>query len=396
MKKLSFAVFTSILLFIGCAEKPTNVGGGLIDPGDLMKFDTVTFRATSAFAYKKTLTNGYAASDLVGKISADQEAISFFRFTQYSLLDSLTGATIDTVQLRLYVNYRWNPTLPMQFEVREVVDHSWAEATFNSDSLQPSYIGTKVLGETAPLDSMNFGQYVFASITDTASIRKWANAYYDTISPEFYGLVLQAKSSSSTGVIGFTTFGATVPPALIIKYTRNGHRDSVTFIYGEDTYIAKTAHVPGFGVQGGFGVRSKVTFDLRALDTLQKKDKPTIFAATMELTLRSDSSNIYGYSPDSLIAILGASSTVQDSIIGSYASYGVRTTDSAQTVNPVYRFEVTRVIQQLVNNTYQNEGIQLRWAAEGSTIEKAVFFGVNDPDVSKHPKLKITYGRKEL
>ncbi len=394
MKKTTLSFLSCVFLLItGCAEKPKSIGGSLINPNDIFTIAETTFTAISDTTFKITVANGFGTSNLVGRLSANEELTALFDFIPTSVVDSLVGAQIDTAELRLTVNYRLNPSAsPIEFEVREI-KQSWSQSTFTADSLTASTVGSAVLGTFS--DSMNFGQEVVARLNSNA-VRRWIDAYKTstdtTLKEKFYGFAVKPKNTIVTGVIGFTTFNtfASILPRLVIKYTKYGKLDSLVFTSGQDTYAATFVGPPvlsKFEVRGAFGVRSKVRFDVSAL-----ANKPIVNRAIVTVKMDTTASLRSGFSPDSVVALLGLSNSLLDSSSSSIYTYGVKKTGSAS--QPVYEFAVTNIAQRWINNINPNEGLVLRWAAEISTSDKIVFLPSSDPDPSKRPTLTITYSKK--
>ncbi|MFA6457705.1 MAG: hypothetical protein WCW40_12870, partial [Bacteroidota bacterium] len=231
------------------------------------------------------------------------------------------------------------------------------------------------------------------TLLDTIEVRKWADSYLDTTKQDFYGMAVQAQSGVTTGVIGFSTFSnyENYSPQLFVRFTRNGRKDSLTFATGEDTYASKYTGASTFSpliVRGAFGIRSKIYFN-----TASFKNTPIINNATLQLTLDTTASSIYGYSPDTVIALIGMSGTTVDKSDSTIYAYGYRTAvDSG--MSPVYSFNLTMIADRWVRYVNPNFGLTLRWGVEYSTAEKAVFFPSSSSDISKRPKLKVIYSKK--
>jgi len=402
MKTYLFVVTILILMLTGCAEKPKSVGNGLpnIDGSFTILYDTLY--ATRDTTYKISYAAGVGLSNLTGRLSSTEEIITLVNFIPGGNIDSLESASIDTVEFKMTVNYRFTPQTPtVQFNIFEVKS-TWAQNTFTSDNVPSLILGTTMLGSFS--DTMLFASRTTAHITDTAAIRRWAMSYYDTSSaiPDFYGFAVRAPVGINTGVIGFSTYNnfSSFVPSLFIRYTKNGRRDSLSVFSGEDTYASITTGAPVLSpitVRGGFGIRSKIFFDQRPLeypagDTV---NKPIINKAIMELTLDTLASSFGGYSPDSVTALLGMSSTNTDLSDSTFYVYGFRKSVEAGQP-PVYAFNVTKIVDRWVQfrSVNTNHGITLRWAAEYGTAEKAVFYSRTNTDVRKQPKLIVTYSKK--
>jgi hypothetical protein len=401
--KTHFLLALFLLGFItGCAEKPKSVGNGLPDVDGRFTILVDTLYASGDTTYHISYAAGVGLSNLTGRLSASEEIITLINFLPGGTIDSLNGAKIDSVELRLTVNYRYLTQTPIvQFSVYEV-KNTWSQTTFTSDNVPALSLSASPVGAFS--DTMNFATVTKALITDTAAVRRWAMSYYDTSSaiPDFYGFAVRAPNGVNTGIVGFSTFSnySTYVPSLFIRYTRNGRRDSMAYYSGEDTYGTVSTGAPALmpiTVRGGFGIRSKVTFDHHPLeypagDTV---NKPIINKAMMELTLDTLASSFGGFSPDTVTALLGMSNTDTDRSDSSVFVYGYRKAVAAGQ-SPVYSFNVTKMVDRWVQfrSVNTNYGITLRWAAEFGTAEKAVFYPRTTAETAKKPKLIVTYSKK--
>lgn len=395
MRLFISALFFVIIILSGCAEKPASVGNGLPNNDGIFTIVDTTFYVSPLnkdTTYKTSYATGYSLSNLTGRISPTEELITLINFFPGGTIDSLKGARIDSAALILTVNYLYFPQTPtVSFNIVEI-QRSWSQESFSSDSLPLMTFGSKVIGTFS--DTMKFASSVTAYL-DTLEIRRWADSYIDTSSliPDFYGFAIQAPSGVTTGAVGFSTFSSysVYVPQLFIRYTKDGRRDSLSFFSGADAYAARYTGSTNFApliVRGGFGIRSKVQFDLSSL-----VNKPIINAASLELTMDTLSSSFGGYSPDTLIALLGMSGTNIDQSDSTIYVYGLKTAAAAGQP-PVYSFNMTGITDRWVRGLNPNHGVTLRWGTEYTSVEKAVFFPSTHAESAKRPKLKVIYSQK--
>lgn len=396
MNKIVSCILLLFVLFFGCTEKPNSLlGSNAIDDADKFFTADTILTATKDTTYKKIFNAGYATSTLVGNFSNNQTITALYSFSASgsSYIDSLKNATLDTVDLQFFVNYALLPqkTFPIELGIYEITK-AWTQDTITANSLPLAMISSTEIGKIEIKDSLNLNQMVSARITDTTLIRRWINSFLDT-NITFYGFAIQPKTTTPNCIIGFYTFNgySSYLPGLFIKYTRNGVKDSVTFVSGQDTYLASYNGIfapSGIEVQGGFGIRSKIWFDVAGL-----VKEPIINNAVVELTLNSSKSTISEHSPDSLLFFIGGDSVNVDSISTDVYGYGYRK-DKTQTTDPTYVIPITSTVQRWIKNINKNNGLSIRWAWETYTADKAVFYRYNDVDVVKQPKLKIVYSKK--
>ncbi|MDP1677901.1 MAG: hypothetical protein Q8L88_13670 [Bacteroidota bacterium] len=397
MKKLSLSVFFLILLIVGCAEKPKNIGDSLLDQSDIFNIEDIVVYSSSDTSYRIAYAAGFSSTLLAGKLSNNDESITLINFLPDESIDSLKDAVIDTVELSLFIEYRLQPASPMiELDIKKI-ETSWSQSTFTYDSLPLLQISAdSILGTFK--DSMNYNATIIAQINKDY-IRRWADSYIDTGNhSKFYGFALQARTIP-TGLIGFTSFNSPLEifPRLLIKYTKNGTRDSVVLTYGEDTFVSKFATPPTLTpitVQGSFGIRSKINFNLDYLKNKPLVNRPTINKASLELTLDTTANTLSGYVPDSVVAFLAMdSSIVSDRSDSTIFVFGYRK-EVVPNSSPIYSFNVANNVQRWINGLKPNYGLTLRWAAEFSSADKVVFFSSTAADSTKRPKIKITYSTK--
>ncbi|MFZ4619171.1 MAG: hypothetical protein ACOYNS_01320 [Bacteroidota bacterium] len=390
MKNILLSFFTLLILLTGCAEKPKSVGNGLPNIDGTFIIDTMSVYSVKDTCYRVPLETGYSLSNLTGRISATEEIFSMYNVIPDVSIDSLKGARIDSAEFRLTINYRSTPVAgKITFNIVEI-KKSWSQLTFTTDSVPFLTLGSTTLGSFN--DSMIFGGTTTALI-DTNTIRRWVSAHTDTNAPGFYGFAVQSPLGVNNGIVGFSTFSdyASYAPQLFIRYTKNGRRDSIAFLAGDDAFAPKSnrpTYFSGLMVQGAFGVRSKLAFDLSSL-----VDKPIVNYAVMELTLDTTASSFSGYSPDTVTALLSMSGTNLDQSDSLIFVYGLRTAATAGKP-PVFKFTITNIVDRWARGVKENFGLNLRWSAEYGTVEKAVFYPTAAADVTKRPKLYITYSKK--
>lgn len=392
--KIAFFLLLLAAFYTGCTEKPnTQVGNNLVDPSiQIAVFDTM-FTSISDTTYQGTVIPGTGSSNLVGRTSAGEDVVTMLNFqTSPRSFDSLDGAVIDTANISLTVNYRWNVTaIPVRLDMYEILQ-PWNYLTFSSDSASSNTLGPHILASYS--DSMNYSRTVISTPIDTTTVRKMINSYLHPDSTAFYGFALRAAANTTPGIAGFITFTANsvLSPTLTIIYSRNGKKDSLKINYGFDTFYSQYTTPPvmtPIEVQGCFGIRSNIKFDLSSLN-----NKPVINNAVLELTLNKSQSQIEGYSPDTIAVYIRSSDSNLDNIYTStqWSAYGAKKDSSQTTI--VYQCKVTPFVQQWVNNVIVNNGFNIRWAAENSSADKAIFYSSTEADRTKRPALKIVYSKK--
>lgn len=386
-RSFPFLFFLFLLLLAGCAEKPRTVGAGLTnDDGAFLFADTVLTNGADT-SYVARFKTGLGLTNLVGRLSPAEEIFSLINFTPDHQLDSLAGARIDSVELRLIVNYRYpGTTVPFTVNAYHITT-TWSQNTIMSDSAGSVGIGAQI--GTAS-DSANYASTFIIQI-DTAEGRKWATAFWDTTAPRYPGIALKA-GPGNPGIVGFTSYSATYGPLLFIRYTKYGRRDSLYYSGGDDAFLPNytvTGPLNKLMLRGGFGVRSMIRYDLGFLTK-----NTVVEGATLELTLDTAATTFSGFSPDTLSAMMVNSVTDLDVVDSTMVTiFGYRSAADS-TSEPVYSFNVRTWGDLWARGVNKNQGISLRWSSEYSTAEKVVFHSSADPVASKRPKLKVIYAKK--
>ncbi len=389
MKILSFIVslFLSATILIGCSENVSSVGNNFFN--QRFAVTDTSFFATSDSTFHSNIVNGAGYYNLVGAANS-VEAKTLLNFTGLYEGDGDTLGTVqlDTCELQLHVGYLWNmSSTAQQFEVHEILAPWTTDTPVDSSdyiSIDPTTCGTinQVITDTSTI----------VVLLDTNVVRKWITASTDTTLPRFYGFAIMPQpGATNTGIWGFPSFNVLTSSAeLVVRYTKNGVEDSMTFTYGSDTFLAKNSSsiLPSLiDIQGGVGRRSKISFDLSSL-----VNKPFINNAFLELTLNPLSS--HGTStPDSVLVRLVSNAQYPDTVNGSYFYYGTRK-DTTQTSNPVYSIPLSPIVQSWVTSTEANYGLLLEAANENGCVDRYVFYSSQDPDSTKRPVLHVTYTKR--
>ncbi|HTR81358.1 MAG TPA: DNRLRE domain-containing protein [Bacteroidota bacterium] len=402
---VTVAVFVPALMLMGCSKAPTPVGINLFPNNEKFAAHDTTLGAIGDTTIHVSSVNGGGGSVLVGnQSSVDCKGLLRFYVT---IPESLTSVQIDSAELSLTVSYSWDasvPATPSAFDVKEVTT-PWSAVSVTVDSLNGLGL---VQTNSSPFvltsqDTLVPGKILTAQI-DTSLIRRWITISADTadtLTPRFFSLAIVTDPAySNVGVWGFSEFGSSTPPNLVIIYEKDGIKDSVYINVGESTFLATGPSLSSSSdlqVQGGISVRSKVFFDksalMKAISDSIVSTKAIINNATMMLTLDPASSLLGAGSEDSLVAYLAGSPVspeYPDSIQAGDFAYGYRQ-DTSQT-NNVYVFNVTTMAQQWINSPSNNFGVSLRALNDNGSVDKLSFFSVKDS--TKAPKISITFTKR--
>ena len=373
--------------FPGCSQDPASVGINIIPAGEKYGAHSMTIAAYNDTSFKVAAANGAGSYVLLGS-SAGTDVKALLRFDGIFPV-ALDSVHIDTAKLILTVGYTWNlGSAPAQFEINEVTT-PWTSASVTADSLNSLVFVPTNSATFSNADTIGTGREMIATL-DTSLVRRWINNSLDTSRSQFFSIAVSATSGSpNAGVWGFTEFGTATPPVLRIIYTVNGVKDSADVNTGDDTFLATRTSPPQPGfieIQGGVSVRSRVSFNLKAISDSVKK--AIVNNATVEMTLNNSLSILGAGAPDSILAFVAAVAEPPDSVAILYYAYGYRK-DATQTTNSVYTFSVSLMAQDWINRPSSNFGLVLHSATDITSLDKLVFY--SSKDSTKGPRLSVTY-----
>jgi hypothetical protein len=343
-----FILYTTIIVtgIYGCSDEPNSVGSKLLDSQGQFSIIDTTLAGISDTVFTRRIPNGFGDAIIFGNYQGVQ-AVGIMKFAVYEIPDSFSTVKVDTATLYLTVNYAWEPiSQPIKVTVKKVLK-AWTETGVTSDSLHSSDLAPT--GKETTIDTMAVGRTLTLSI-DTTYISEWIRTKFDSTSPSFNGIALEANN----GIWGYTAFRAASSrtPILVIKFSKNGVRDSLKITTGDDTFFADgpiSTPSPFIETQGGINIRSKVSFDLKSVPV-----HATINRAVMELTMKTAASKIGIGTPDTVFAILGTDAADPNGCnLGVYAN-GYRK-DKSDTVNVIYTFStpyLLNIVQHWVNGDY--------------------------------------------
>ena len=407
---IGFNIIALVFLLNACNDKPTDIGYSLIQ--DTVNTKTLTsidsafiISHSNSFIIRDTLFNKGAL--FVGK-SENMKAVSMLRFAFIpDSLSYVTSADIDSVSLILPVNkYVYGDTVnksSMSFRVYKI-KQDWSNKTtwdivYPGGSQSSSYFD-----ETKTLASFN------APIIDTIPVISipldkellvdWFQLAKDTVSRKsIYGIALVPDESStsirSLAAISYSS-SASHPTIKVYFKNKSNARDSAILGSGIDYYIVNNTlpNDSSMTVQGAVYIRSKIDIDLSkqySNDVRLIPDLSAIHSASLELTLDSVNSNVGNSVFDStLYAILYRDSLNGKSLSTYYAS-------RSKTDKSKYTFHnITSAIEHWVKTGIKKGSlvITIEGLNEDRSLNKLKFYGNNEIDKTKRPKLNIIYSTR--
>lgn len=388
LKSFIILIFSAFTL-ISCEDNPNDLGLVFIPADDTTgvlyldsELDTMNITNSN---YKKFINNSVASSFMIGNYQ-NYQSKALLKFKDISPdYDSVT-VTSATLTMK-YNDYFFKDENGLtSFNIYRV-NSNFNYSTVTWDSVTSSSIGTISLGSFngTPQDTQSI------NITlDNQLAKDWLEAAADTgYINKNYGIAFIPDMSSST-IKGFYSNNndANLIPYVSIYFLKNNVLDTITLITSEYVTLsdAPSGIIPQdrFILQNGIAYRNVLNFDLSKLPP-----NVIINNASLQFTLDNASSYISG-------------STANKSIILAMVSDSVNRIDSVFT-DPVQVFpqdSVTYVASSIRFNTIfqnwnsgilPNFGISMKSFFELQNLDYFVFYSPSASDISKRPRLKITY-----
>ncbi|HAY34473.1 MAG TPA: DNRLRE domain-containing protein [Ignavibacteria bacterium] len=328
--------------------------------------------------YKKYITNYLATKILVGRYQG-YESNALLKFTNIS--PDYDSAVVISAKLTLkYANYFFKEkTGNTAFDVFKVLaNYNYTTVTY--DSLSASGIGNVSLGNYSGV--VNDSQSIEITL-DNQTVKDWLEYAADTnYSVKNYGIILMPALSSTT-VKGFYSSGNPVDlvPFVSVVYSKNNVTDTIKLDISE--YVSLSDAPPSiippdhFLLQNGIAYRNILNFDLTKLPP-----NVIINNATLEFTL--DNSLSYITEETDKRVIIGM---VIDSALKTDSIF----TDAFLLDSVKYSVSLNPVFQRWNSGNLPNLGLTMKNLFELQNLDNFAIYSPSYPDVTKRPRLKITY-----
>ena len=403
-KRLLFipVIITLLFLIVSCNDEPTIMGSSLL-------LDTIAIKSIStdsttlivdskSFIHRLEIFNSGAM--FIGK-SNDVIAVSLIRFTDIpNSLGDKTEADIDSVTLTLpLLKYAYgnssNPTA-LSFKVYKIVKYwtnqsNW-DSLFQSGSQSDYFDYTKVLGTfNATIEQKDTMSPITIQL-DKQIIAEWFKDASDTLTAgTIWGIALVPDDNSTVirSLSSLTLTDKRVHPYIRVTYNRTlDTLDTLIMPSAIDASVTNSnpPDEKSLTIQGIISGRFKLSFDVSSIP-----DEAAIHIAQLDLYLDTLASN---HGNDTLDATLAARLYTNST----YSSYFGEYTGGNDTLNPeLYRFpNITSAVQYWVSHGKKGELVFLPEGLnnEYREFDKLVFRGINEPDTSKRPALRIIYSTR--
>lgn len=394
IKNILLIMFSGYVLFLfGCTDEPTIVGLNNIYDTDLVNLQSFSSDTVSkSDITKKNVHNlGSYTQILIGKyLTSEASALVnfyiYFKDTVISTNIKQNTFTINSAKLKFYQSYKLGDTLSGNFRFNAFeIKTGWSPDSFTADSLVSSHF---------QYDQNNLDESftsVYDSLTELninkTNVLKWLESKLDTTKAQFQGIYL--KSTATTNMIkGFRAFPSysnspITTLEIICEYASK--IDTLIYMAGSDVHVVESSLITNtqnnFYIQPGVEFRSNFNFDTKNLSK-----NFIIIKAVMELQLDEQNSKQGSNSLDTLLVF-----RMIDSAKSSYDSTKYFTVFKKS--NSLYSGDITYLIQEMLNEK-NNQGFLFVAKDAQGRAELLSFYGCNNADSLKRPKIKITYAMR--
>jgi len=392
--------FLSILLFLSsCNDLPTDIGSNLMNDSvavfSITNVDTTILYNTTIPEFKDIGFN--TTYNFCGKAN-DIEALTLVRFGNLpDTLDYLTADDIVSAQLFLYPNrYAFGDTnnAVYSFSVKKVENY-WSDSA-NWDSVHTAGFMGKTLGTHSGAIKLQDTMERVAIDLDKSFIPEWFQLRTDTsvAAPVInWGIALVPDNSSNVvytyGGEGISTATDNIAPVMKVLYhNKESELDSIYLYTGINATFFKAPEIPKDEIlfQGGMNIKTNLYFDLSMIP-----QNSAIASMVLEFTL------------DKTKSFFGNLGTIEyfqlsymiDSVTASDQYYYY--VDKQDSNKVLFRCNSVTSAAELWNRDTGKGILQLSSADfehSYGRLDRYVFYGINDPDPSKRPKVRVIYTKQ--
>ena len=391
--------------FYGCNDAPTQIGMGFLQDTASINViagkDNSFFASCSIYTVRSRLNVG---GMLVGE-AKNMQAASLIRFNIPDKRDSITEDKIAECKLYIYPrNYAIGDLSAdlLNFEIKEVTSRWDPESTtpeevFDSNNLFKN--GRTIDRWNRPLerkDTMDALVFDFPKDLCAEWLEKSKDHgnFVDTV----WGLALMPQAGS-TIINNFVAYsGASEGSLLKVKFYKNsdGELDSLNIYSALDQKFVKLNEEisqDDLIIQGAVKIHSRITFDVSEIPelaiihyvelTLSVNEEESYFgnldkAETISLSLYLDMEReVGGWTPDAIMT-------------GKYNSI-----DNTFNFKDVMYIPFNKFLRSDDRKGTLILSFEIGGVNELNYLDRYVFYGINDADTSKRPKLKIVYSLVE-
>lgn len=389
LKKIAYVTTFFLLLVVlaltGCENNPNDLGLTFINPNDTAGSKILDTTYISSNNYRRYINSNGSLNMLVGYtvLSGNQYySRSLIQFN--GITGSYSSPTVVSANLRLkYSKYAFKDTTgAVSFNIYRV-NKKFDLTTVTNDSVTSSDIGSTSLGSyTGSPTNTN----AINIPLDNQTMKDWLGYAADTnYSVKNYGLAFVPNSGSNT-IKGFYSGFAddSLKPIITVVVQTTSSFDTLTFGSSNSVSLsdAPLSAIPTsqyFVVQNGIAFRDILKFNFSS----QLPANATINEAYLQLTLNSAQSYITSGTSNQIKVDMVTDSTTKAS---NDESFYLTRLDSI-----TYTVRINQIVQRWISGLTPNYGVVLRCPSEKINLDNFVFYGPDNTDVSKRPRIRIRY-----
>lgn len=379
-------LFLTTLTFISCSDSPSSIGSDLLTDDNIIigGIDSYKDSINQRSSYFRDIISLGSSSRLFLGKKNNLEASILLKF-YYVLPDSLSSPAkndslvVIQAKVRLQKGYLFgknDESQPLDYTVHRV-NSNWTVG-YTQDSLSMLNFDLSDISS-----DRSFSDTLYSFLLNTDEALRWIKETADTSLSQSKGIYIQ-PSQSSQKIVGFEAFsqGLTNFATLeTIVETLNGQRDTIYAALIADVSILKENTPLVFEkklvMQSGAGYMSKLFFDISAIPK-----NAVINNAELILTKDTLSSVLGDDFTKELAAFFVTDSTANS--LDSTISVTLSPNDS------IYSGLITSYVQRWQSGE-SNQGLQIVPAGLIEGLELFILEGSDAVDISKRPRLKITY-----
>ncbi|MDP2303645.1 MAG: DNRLRE domain-containing protein [Ignavibacteria bacterium] len=381
-----------LLTFFGCSDDPSSLGVGLLGPDnvDVMELNSLTDSLNQESHYvKKIITLGTAQKFLLGSANGIT-AHALIRFNISLTADEKSLLAVDSLEVvsaivSFYPVYQYgDSTAFFDFKAYQI-KNDWNPQLIKVDSLSGLDIDSSVSRIKDGTLEKNDSLITFSLKDDFALQWLKAEAAIDTNNNKEYGLYIKPETGTNK-ILGFQAFSSTsdyqARLTYIMKKKGEADPDTVVFYVLSDTHILlgefQQISNNNILVQGGIGYKSRIHFDLSKLPA-----HAVINSATLILNRDSVETLLGNGYTNALSAFYITDTTATD------FEYDNSFSTTLSPESNQYSGSVISIVNKMIKNKNSGFGITIFNQVEG--VERIVFHGSSDADLTLRPKLIIKY-----
>lgn len=388
-----FGFLLSIVLLYSCNEKPTDIAYELIS--DTVSINIISHSDTNLIYGIERKVNSPCAFNtgnfFVGKAKGI-DAISVIRFGY--LPDSvsyLKESDIESVTLYLFPSrYAMGDTInpSFGFQIKKVENYWSASATFDSLTI-PGMISYQVGSFEGKIDLLDTMKSIEINL-DKKIIADWLVRRTDTNAYVVNWGIALIPTNNTNVIHSFNGqgIGSVLMPGLkIIFNNKENNKDTINLDAAINSSFIKYPDYKDDGkivFQGGLDVRTNLLFDLSMIPPFSGISK-----MDMQLTIDKENTVLGNLKQVEVFRIDFVNDTAKG-LLGNYFYY-MEASDTNLT--KFYCPSLTSAAEMW--NRRDGKGkLQVRGSDVESLyrrLDRYVFYGINDPDTNKRPKVRVIY-----